>query len=523
MATQTNLYSAGSAPKDWDLEELKRCGAIGTGIRSPPNLQGEIHPVFHNWVIPNSPGDAEALGLELRQPLLLASRILEQAGLRWLSEFVIDDIFSSTYPGQHLSPPYYNIKGDEEFRWQTQTTPDVIVRHHSAPWKTSHIAQRWLTSTAYLLRTQLPGYVEWQLDPDIFSTFGWVGYTCRHRHRPQGTTRTWLEAVGMDNDTDTDGPLDHPDTIRTADQKAQKRGAKGRPITVLVMIELGHVIYWRDFRAINRRMTEPYFGGDLEMELGDSFVASIFSGWIPVPVDIEGDVAALFDNRNWAVTTRAEDLIRPSTLSVPYSVRCENVDIDASVSHAGLHASAAIADFLEGDEGGKLCCRWKRKPGTDFRIPMYKEAVISREGEGGSGSPDGFRMVPDEPSVRGKVVAQVKITLEFPSSVISHPRPHQGDDGRAQPMAFPDGFVLRIGEGGACGRLDLRRITCDGLRRRIAKVLSLPKENVKLHLRRGEGGTKDEETEIFGPALLSAYARVPEGDGLALSLSLNPD
>jgi hypothetical protein len=43
-------------------------------------------------------------------------------------------------------------------------------------------------------------------------------------------------------------------------------------------------VYWRDFRAANRRMTEPYFGGDLEMELGDSFVGSIFGGWIPVPI-----------------------------------------------------------------------------------------------------------------------------------------------------------------------------------------------------------------------------------------------
>ncbi|KAK3353612.1 hypothetical protein B0T25DRAFT_217826 [Lasiosphaeria hispida] len=242
-----------------------------------------------------------------------------------MSEFFIDDIFSSSYPGQRLSPPYHSIKGNEELRWQTQTTPDVIVRHHRAPWKTPRLAQRWLASAAYLLRTQLPEYLEWQLDPDMFTTFGWVGYTCRHRYRPRhtsATARAGLGDVDKDDDLETDGPLqlDHPNTIRTADQKAQKEGAKGRPITVLVMIEyakrlselrqldqvgdeeylltafmcavtvlheLGHVIYWRDFRATNRRMTEPYFGGDLEMELGDSFVASIFGGWIPVPVDVE--------------------------------------------------------------------------------------------------------------------------------------------------------------------------------------------------------------------------------------------
>ncbi|KAK3364905.1 hypothetical protein B0T24DRAFT_420132 [Lasiosphaeria ovina] len=51
------------------------------------------------------------------------------------------------------------------------------------------------------------------------------------------------------------------------------------------MSELGHAIYWKGLRAANRSMNEPYFGGDLEMELGDSFIASIFGGWTPVPIE----------------------------------------------------------------------------------------------------------------------------------------------------------------------------------------------------------------------------------------------
>lgn len=39
-------------------------------------------------------------------------------------------------------------------------------------------------------------------------------------------------------------------------------------------------------------MTEPYFGADLEMELGDSFVASIFDGWVPVPIASEDEFPA---------------------------------------------------------------------------------------------------------------------------------------------------------------------------------------------------------------------------------------
>lgn len=47
---------------------------------------------------------------------------------------------------------------------------------------------------------------------------------------------------------------------------------------------LGHAIYWRDRRSLTRDLREPFYGGDLEMELGDSFVAAIFGGWNPVPV-----------------------------------------------------------------------------------------------------------------------------------------------------------------------------------------------------------------------------------------------
>ncbi len=42
-------------------------------------------------------------------------------------------------------------------------------------------------------------------------------------------------------------------------------------------------MFWRDFRATSR-MSESYFGDDLQMELGNSFVADIFGGWVPVPV-----------------------------------------------------------------------------------------------------------------------------------------------------------------------------------------------------------------------------------------------
>ncbi|KAK3319301.1 hypothetical protein B0H66DRAFT_640535 [Apodospora peruviana] len=284
----------GSRAKDWDWEELRSCGAVGTTHQAPFDLAGNIHPVFHSWVVPGAGGhdgeEVKACWLELRQPLLLASRILKTAGIQWLSEFCIDDIFGASYSGRQEQDEQI----DQEFKDRESTipeTPAVIVRHHRASWATSKLARKWLASTAHELRTVLPQYIQWQLDPDMF----------RFENGPAA-----IEA------------LDHPETIRTMDEVAYQGGATGCFMSVLVMKEyvsrlsvlrrsgrfggeeymftafmvavtvlheLGHVIYWRDFRAFNRQMTEPYFGGDLEMELGDSFMASIFGGWVPVPVE----------------------------------------------------------------------------------------------------------------------------------------------------------------------------------------------------------------------------------------------
>ncbi|KAK0645659.1 hypothetical protein B0T16DRAFT_328262 [Cercophora newfieldiana] len=296
-------FPLGSVPKDWDPDELKYCGARGTSIHAPPSLEGDIHPIFSNWVIPDTNGEAESLRRELRQPLLLASRILETVGLPWLSEFCIDDIFRRGYPGPNdpQGPPsdHPDRQGDIPC-----ANPEVIVRHHRAAWATPRLVRAWLSTTDWELRSNLPSYVQWQLNESMFSSFGWVGYTCRHQQAREMSAE--------------DTPLrDRPDAIMAADKEARERGATSRFLTVLIMKEyvfrlcelrrlgrlgreeylftafmaavtvlheLGHVIYWRDFRALNRRMTEPFFGGDLEMELGDSFIASIFGGWVPVPI-----------------------------------------------------------------------------------------------------------------------------------------------------------------------------------------------------------------------------------------------
>ncbi|KAK7927749.1 hypothetical protein PG985_004747 [Apiospora marii] len=87
-------------------------------------LEGTIHPVLQNWTT----ADAE-LYEELRQPLLLVSKILDtDVALEWISDFIIDDIFSGNYPGAQL-PYAYSCLGTQQ-----NPTPYSIARHHKAPW-----------------------------------------------------------------------------------------------------------------------------------------------------------------------------------------------------------------------------------------------------------------------------------------------------------------------------------------------------------------------------------------------------
>ncbi|KAK1836933.1 inositol monophosphatase [Podospora conica] len=561
---------SGWVPKDWDGAELTRCRARGTRITSPSTLQGAIHPIFHNWIFPSSsrPSTSSsttttstasspdpALIKALTPPLLLASRILTTVGLPWLSEFHIDDIFDDAYPGRFPT-------AEEE-----DQTPVVIPRHHISPALAAEprIRKKWHASTARDLETTLARQIRWQLDPDMFKEKGWVGYTCRHR----GEQMVVLDAS-----------LDRPSTIRAGDEAARERGETGRGMTVLVMEEyttrmgelarqgreggeeylltafmmavtmlheLGHAMYWRDLRAVNRRMTEPYFGGDLEMELGDSFVASLFGGWTPVPVAANdefcasgrfeqgiawrqhltwdhhrarpryrahysipvGYVASLFDERSWT-RCKPENLVRPQTLPRALPVRHGKPGIDMSTFDARLHASAALADFEVVEDGA---CRWRRRPAADFRIPLYRDALERHPWH----TPDGCLLVPEEPRVHDKVLRQVQIRLRLPSSEIAS-RLRQPTSRGGRPLGRdtagrPDNLVFHV------GGVDPRVMTGEELTRAVARALGLAKKHVKLQLD-GEGGREGQEV---GSCILSAYARESEGGGLALRVSLDPD
>ncbi|KAI1377786.1 hypothetical protein F4677DRAFT_47570 [Hypoxylon crocopeplum] len=406
----------GSIPKKWDREELRRCGAIGTTEPRALNLQGEIHPIFANW----EDTDPELRG-ELEQPLLLASRILEAAGLPWISDFLAHDIFAREYAGRQpscrCSFPSHSAAAPTD---SGEAVPRTIVRHYRAPWATPELKGEWLRAAEARLRGEMAPHVQWQLDPHMFPERGWVGYTCRHPRR-RGTALAELDSY---------------DTIRRWDGKCV--GGEPRSMTILVaaefavrmaelrrlgkeqgeeylltafmaavtiLHELGHAVYWQDCRALTQDLREPFYGADLEMELGDSFVASLFGGWMPVPIKdftmFRGEafnfaeglawkqslswdfhrlrpkhrahysipvdyIARLFSKDCWAGAENdlMRDLVRPQSLELAAR---GDIGICTQILNSNQHATAAIADFHCTGQGW----RWNRLPGARFRIPQY--------------------------------------------------------------------------------------------------------------------------------------------------------
>ncbi|KAI1153989.1 hypothetical protein F4825DRAFT_222716 [Nemania diffusa] len=403
----------GSTDKKWNRDELIRCRATGTEIKAEIDLKGQVHPVFADWI------DTKPEFLqELEQPILLAGKILEAVGLPWLSDFLIEDIFDDDYLGRERSASSKSI-----FTHRESITPHSIVRHHRDSPAPREKQKKWMRSTRNILRDEFPNLVQWQIDKDIFRKRGWNGYTCRH---PRGNLS--LSEIDKYETIEEFDRLslypgsrnltilvmaEYPARLRELRQQGQARSEEylitAFMVTVTILHELGHAIYWRDRRSLTRDFREPFYGGDLEMELGDSFVAAIFGGWVPVPVrqlsklrkefsfadgvawrqalnwdhhrmrpkyrahySISVDyIARLFTEASWSTAPdEVAALIRPQSLT-GNSIALRTIGLDASLTQNNKHATAAIADFHCEGHGWV----WNRRSGAWFRIPQYDGCV----------------------------------------------------------------------------------------------------------------------------------------------------
>jgi hypothetical protein len=150
---------------------------------------------------------------ELEQPMLLASRLIEHAGLEWISDFTIDDIFGDLYPGRE--------KCQCPRPQCDQTVLRTIVRHHRADWATPELKRSWIIEASEELQRIMPASIQWQLDSDMFKRKGWIGYTLRHPR----------------NGTSLD-ELDRFARIEEWDHRARVGQRKHRKLTLMVMAEL---------------------------------------------------------------------------------------------------------------------------------------------------------------------------------------------------------------------------------------------------------------------------------------------
>ncbi|KAI1115341.1 hypothetical protein F5Y14DRAFT_133836 [Nemania sp. NC0429] len=405
----------GSAAKKWDRDELIRCRATGTEIATGANLRGRPHPVFANWfhVKPE-------LQEELWQPILLASRILAAVGLPWLSDFLIDDIFHENYPGRER-----DASPGPTFAHEEGTTPRSIVRHHRDPLVPRAKQRKWIRSARDVVRKELPKLVQWQIDDDMFQQRGWNGYTCRHPkgglplgELDQHDTIKEFDSLSLHEDSRNLTILvtaEYPARLAELRRQGKARGEEylitAFMMTVTILHELGHAIYWKDRRSLTRDLREPFYGADMEMELGDSFVAALFGGWIPVPVrelsrlredfsfadgvawrqalswdhhrvrpkyrahySIPVDyIARLFTEESWSTTPDGiAALIRPQSLTgESAALRTVGLCTPLTQQANNEHATAAIADFHCTGDGWV----WNRRPGARFRIPQYDGRV----------------------------------------------------------------------------------------------------------------------------------------------------
>ncbi|KAI1210877.1 uncharacterized protein F4807DRAFT_41967 [Annulohypoxylon truncatum] len=401
----------GSTSKRWDKEELRKCGAIGTTEPLNLNLQGKIHPVFANWV----DVDPE-LRKELEQPLLLASRMLDAAGLPWISDFLAHDVFAEDYPGRRPSCRCSFTHSAAGPRWDGEVVPRSILRHHRATWAEEEVKGEWIQSAEDQLRGPMARSLTWQLDNDMFREKGWVGYTCRHPRDGlaldeidrYGTIQEWDNRCedGWRNQTvlvTAEFPKQLAELRRLGKEDTEEYLLTSFMAAITLLHELGHAVYWKDSRALTFDLHEPYYGADLQMELGDSFVASIFGGWIPVPIkdfaqlqnklkfreglawrqmltwDLHrlrpkhrahysipvNYIARLFSDKCWleAQSDTLGNLIQPRTLEPA----AKGLGMCAQVTADGHHATAAIPDFHCSGQGWM----WNRALGARFRIPQY--------------------------------------------------------------------------------------------------------------------------------------------------------
>ena len=194
--------------------------------------------MFANWA-PHA--DDPTLRDELRQPLLLAGRLLEAAGLPWLSDLFVDYDDART---DDANPSGHRHHGAEPGL-------PTIARRHRAPWAGPELRRTWFDATRRALGhgsqdgSEFTRSLEWQLDASMFRERGWVGYTCRHRRDPRTTT---LEE------------LDDHDIIAQSDDVGRSRGRRYRDVTVLVMAEFPARL--RELGAVADAATSGGTGGE---------------------------------------------------------------------------------------------------------------------------------------------------------------------------------------------------------------------------------------------------------------------
>lgn len=206
------------------------------------------------------------------------------------------------YPGLLQPPSSCQCGSPQCHQKPAEPILHAIVRHYRTPWATPDMRRKWREDAVEKLRTTVAEAITWQLDENMFKEKRWLGYTCRHVRGPKiplSEVDSPYIIEQYDGTCRYEGQTQRRLSLLLSAEYAHKlrsllrRGGEclvtAFNATVTILHELANAIFWKDLRTRPSKMGELFYGADLELELGNSFIAHCFGGWVPVPVVMKAE------------------------------------------------------------------------------------------------------------------------------------------------------------------------------------------------------------------------------------------
>ncbi|KAL3428398.1 hypothetical protein PVAG01_01907 [Phlyctema vagabunda] len=376
--------------KPWYWVELKEKDALDPDrLTRIPDLSGDVHPIFaeERW----STADRESGGTALlQQSMLLASRILE-AGIEHVAEFLPSDRLYEV----PMSPRDENLnmmlQGDDR---NNSGVPRLLpLRDYIGP------------DDLELARSELDDLassITWQTDPLIYRRNGWNGI-CSQVPLQQPYQATELRPTHICESDDnlvkknfTRRQLqiaimsEYLDIIGSSEVDSEQHLRATFMAGVTMAHEIGHALFWHDFRAWTPDNSEMFVGDGCRRELGHSFLSFVFGNRVPEIVNWgcfqayrsfktplfwspqyrKGEARYLHKELKSVSTDYIERMLSQGS----WEGLTDPQDLRDLLQSDNLHATSLEPDFYYASRD--LGYLWRDVPGGGHRDPQYRAKSV---------------------------------------------------------------------------------------------------------------------------------------------------